>query len=226
MGRHREVREVASRGMAGMKERNKEKDDGNGGHMGCLAVLEGVARVRACNGDQPVLRGLSTHQPCLSTPWRLYLNPPCSRLLPQVHIICREALEDCPSCAPALDTLAQYYLACTCLAAQHLQQHSKHKQGQGPPQQQAAHPATGEAVSAVAGEQQQDPPAAEPSKPASSSAAAATAAAVVAVQAAGSAALQVLDKLLIADGIRGAYWHHRRREVEEVLAACSSFKAV
>jgi hypothetical protein len=150
-------------------------------------------------------------------------------LLLQVHIICREALADCPSCAPALDTLAQYYLACACLAAQHLaalyQQQQQHEPGQGEQvkaQQQLlqALPAGGQA----AGEQHEARPQQQSKQPATSSHTAAAAAA--AVEAACSAALQVLDKLLIADGIRAAYWRHRRREVEEVLAACSSLKGV
>ncbi len=36
----------------------------------------------------------------------------------QVYIICREALSDCPSCTPALDTLAQFYLCLACLSSQ------------------------------------------------------------------------------------------------------------
>lgn len=40
----------------------------------------------------------------------------------QVYIICREALSDCPSCKPALDTLAQYYHCLAQLAEQ--QQHA------------------------------------------------------------------------------------------------------
>ena len=34
-----------------------------------------------------------------------------------MYIICSEALHDSPSCGPALDTLAQYYLCLGCLAA-------------------------------------------------------------------------------------------------------------
>lgn len=33
----------------------------------------------------------------------------------QVYIICKEALLDCPSCAPALDALAAWYVALACL---------------------------------------------------------------------------------------------------------------
>jgi hypothetical protein len=84
----------------------------------------------------------------------------------QVYIICSETLHDSPSCGPALDTLAQYYLSLGCIAAE----------------KKAWRPA----------------------------------------QMAADNALEVLEKLKVADPLRINYWKHRELEVHDLLQLVAS----
>ncbi|KAI8465579.1 MAG: hypothetical protein J3K34DRAFT_525239 [Monoraphidium minutum] len=106
----------------------------------------------------------------------------------EVFIICREALADCASCAPALDALAQYLfdMACLLAAAAGVLVGDADSKGQQQQQQQQQRGGEGGAAARAAG--------------------------------AAAKALEALTKAGAADPMRRPYLRHRAAEVEALLA--------
>lgn len=115
-----------------------------------------------------------------------------------MYIICKEALVDCPSCAPALDALALYYFHLACLlrdAAAAAAASSSAAAGG------AAAPAGDEALSGGGG------------------------GVLARARDAVGNALQVLDKAAVADPMRRPYLAQRRAEAEALLAQLEKLRA-
>ncbi|KAF6250982.1 hypothetical protein COO60DRAFT_704582 [Scenedesmus sp. NREL 46B-D3] len=95
--------------------------------LGQYSSLEHVMESELCYLAEQIAR-VPDNESAWNYLWGLFTLPGCRPAemgaQHKVHIICREALSDSPSCKPALDTLAQYYYWLAQLAEQQ-QQHVK-----------------------------------------------------------------------------------------------------